>query len=232
MAIVAIAGVSYFQPEHDAVEVLMRLKRAIERAEPYHGGVLSAAESSLARWEAGDAALAELGVILDHERIAAELGMQHWEVHAHFRREPQVGLGKLELKSWILPVSPVGVGASWGLMMNLMPQVVPVLAPDLAMINGNQDVAWGSDLRPGELPAFFAPWTYIGPARLTDDRRRALAALPDCRSEALGPGWLVQATDDLYQRPSATFVRALAAIPSWKTIKYKQSRPPNTRTEP
>jgi len=225
-----IAGVSYFQPAHDTSEALTRFKRAVERAEPYHGGVLRPAESSRARWEAGDAALGGLG-FLRHDGIAAELGMQVWGIHVYFRREPEADLGKLELKSSILPVSPAGVGASWGLMMNLMPQVVLTVAPDLAMINGSQDVAWGSDLRPGELPAFFAPWTYIGPARLTDDRRRAFAALPDCRSEALGDGWLVQATDDLYQRPSPAFVRALAAIPNWKTLTYKQSRPPSTRTK-
>jgi len=232
MASVAIAGVSYFQPAHDAIEVLTRFKGAVEQADPFRGGVLRPEESSRARWEAGGAALAGLGLVLHHDRIAAELGMQFWEVDVHFRSEPQVDLGKLELKSWILPVGPVGVGASWGLMTNLMPQVVPVVAPDLAMINGNGDVAWGSDLCPGELPAFFAPWTYIGPARLTDDRRQALTALPDCRSEALGEGWLVQAVDDLYQRASPTFVRALAAIPSWKTIKYRQSRPPGARAKP
>lgn len=232
MTSAAIAGVSYFQPTRDAIEVLRRFKRTIEQAGPYRGGVLRPAESSLARWKSEDAALAERRLLLYHDQIAAELNMQLWGIDIHFRREPQVDLGKLELMSSILPESPVGVSASWGLMTNLMPQVVPAVAPDLAMINGNEDVAWGSDLRPGELPAFFAPWTYIGPARLTDDRRRTLAALPDCRSEALGEGWLVQATDDLYQSVSPTFVRALAAIPNWKTIEYKQSWSPSTHAKP
>lgn len=229
MASAAIAGVSYFQPTRDAIEVLTQFKRTVEQAEPYRGGSLRPAESSLARWQLRDAALARQRILLYHDQIAAELGMQLWGIDVHFREEPEVDLGKLELKSSILPDSPVGVGASWGLMTYLMPQVVPVVVPDLAMINGSENVAWGSDLRPGELPAFFAPWTYIGPTRLTDDRRKALAALPDCRSEAFGDGWLVQVGDDLYQRASPTFVRALAAIPNWKTIKYKQSRPPGAK---
>ena len=229
MAMSAISGVWYFQPALGAVDVLSRFKTAIEGID-YKGQTLRPMDSSRELWDAGGEELGRRGAWLTHDVLAAEQGAQFAESDVHYRLERGFNLGKLEMMSFVLPETPAGAAMSWSLMSHLLPHSISVIDPDLAMINGNEDVAWGSDLVPGALPAFFTPFTYLGPTRLTDERRRALGALPDCRTEKLGDGWVVQAVTDLHQKVSPAFVSALAAMPNEKPIRYKQSRPPRDKT--
>lgn len=137
-------------------------------------------------------------------------------------------------KNSMLSLSPVPSGGedaepNWAFLVKVLPVIVEIYQPTLAMLNGlstDEDVDHlpsFEELSPGEFPPMVTPWTYIGPARLDAALKKKLAHLEVFRTEPLGQGWLLQVVEKYSDKPSRETINQLGALGSTAT-QYTHTR--------
>jgi hypothetical protein len=168
--------------------------------------------------EQGDLELfREKGCVLGvkHGPMGRLTGTDVWTMPFHCFPIPEANVTEIVLSPALVESTERSIRAVGEFMFHALPRLVRAMEPDVAMMNGlagweaEGELPDGEDLRPGGLPPFFTPWVYLGPGRLTANRRRWLAALPAYRTEQLGEGWIVQAVPDLLTRPAPDFLKEL-----------------------
>jgi len=128
-------------------------------------------------------------------------------------------------KNSMLSLTPVPSGgedgeANWAFLVMVLPAIVELYQPTLAMLNAlsvDQDVDHlpsHEELAPGEFPRMITPWMYIGPKRLDRDLKRKLTQLQVFRTEPLGEGWLLQVVEKYSDKPSRETISQMRTLSS------------------
>jgi hypothetical protein len=134
----------------------------------------------------------------------------------------------------MLNLSPLPSGGdqaepNWSFLTEVLPIIVEIYRPTLAMCNG-MSIDEGIDhlpsfaeLSPGEFPPVITPWIYIGPDRLDATLRKRLANLQVARSEPLDEGWLLQVVKNYKDKPPRDVIKQLEALTPTRT-KYTHTQ--------
>jgi len=128
-----------------------------------------------------------------------------------------------------LPSGGVSTEPNWAFLTDLLPIVVDIYRPSLALCNGMSSdeeidhLPSFEELSPGEFPPVITPWFYLGADRLNASLRKKLANLDVARSEPLGDGWLLQVVEKYENKPSRDVIKQLQAAGP-KNTRYTQTR--------
>lgn len=115
---------------------------------------------------------------------------------------------------------PAETDRNWRLANTAFETLARVMRPccafqTLTSVEGRRDhlPSWRQIPEVGP-PRIFTPVTYLGSQQLSDgELTKRLGSLPAWRSEAVGEGWILQASRLPWIPPSPEFIQALQAIP-------------------
>lgn len=160
---------------------------------------------SAAWWKTADPLLLAGGAVLSHRDLAAEALDESWAMALYFMAD-----GAMTGVVGSVPVAPLGRDGrsrAWPWLVELLERLVTASGADLCMVNGSSDEDDEGEGLPSEaeleppLPGAVTAWNYLGPERLTEATRQALAHLPAFSSRPLQDGWVLRPVDDFSDDP-------------------------------
>ncbi len=226
-----VGSALYFQRELDAREGLALIRRAVERLGEYHGAPLQPYVPAQAGILSGNDvdAFESNGylLMLNHEGLAAETGQSTFLVNVTYV-EPGMNITQIQI-FFAMSLNGLSLRRVWHYALDWMPLLVQATNPSLAVLNAIPETDTHPDylppedeIRPRAFPPFFAPWNYLGPDRLNEERRHFLKSLSVPNSASFGEGWILQVIRELEDRPSKAFVDQLPKAPGASHVEYRQ----------
>jgi hypothetical protein len=119
--------------------------------------------------------------------------------------------------------------SNWSFLTALLPLIVEIYQPALAMCNGmstDEDIDHlpsSEELKPGVFPPVITPWMYLGAGHLSTSLKKKLLELDVFRSEPLGDGWLLQVVAKYADKPSRDIIKQLKAL-GQKSSRYTHTQ--------
>jgi hypothetical protein len=234
MAVSFIQSVLYFQPKLTRAEGMKAILRAFEGFGVYQGGgLVPLFPDDVSALASGDEErFSSMGECLEVEHVSmgTATGSDLWTLSFDWiDYDDEPGGSEIHINPLLPEASKDAVLAVWKFMDSALRGFVLATKPSLAMANGLDEREGMGDLptvgqiKPGEWPPFLAPWTYLGPDRLTADKRRFLSQLPVHETGELDEGWLLRPVSDLLAEPDPRFLAALAGPANGRILGYRQT---------
>ncbi len=156
-------------------------------------------------WKTADPLLLAGGAVLGHRELAAEALDESWAIALYYMDYPTKAgvVGSVPVE----PLGKDGRSLTWQWLVEFLDLLVTASDADLCMVNGSSDDDDESEGLPTEaeletaLPGALTAWTYLGPERLADATRQALARLPAFSSRPLRDGWVLRPVNDFSDNP-------------------------------